>query len=540
MKRTITKILLIFSFLLVFNGFIQGRLRFIGPDPYFSFRTFPQDLRLLGSNLTLIYFTLGRRGWMGNLDVPEASPSPSYIATEEVISEDLGSTIAEASFKGTWISPSLIAVPFALEVSTFKIYPIISSQFDFFSLRSSGAAIGREEERSFLIPFSSELKQRNWSTSFGFLLSGEFGDIPFGFILNYTRFSEGQPSGFLEYTMEGRKISLNRFNWGWSTVVGCNHIFGVRSNIDAFWQDRYNQTTLSQLDLVFGADLGENKIGLRIRRIQGHQTYYEYDERVDFYREESIGNNVGKTLIRNYNVLKVSDLTEKSKLFVVLVGEVDFVRNPFTKGDTVLLDSYREDTFGAEILPFLHFDLPAGGFFRIGSSVSLFRTNYRYIDVWGGQEVYSPGWAAFDWEPWWERSSYGHWWKFTVFSEADLEVVLIRQPRLLLLMDMWTHHNFVWTSRFYGKPEPSGEGYSFRVEAERRNFLKELWMGGTFGLMFGDDFKIGIFMDFPIYYDNYRTTEIEGEGGNYFKGISDAQPRVRKPVQVWVLFSLTR
>ncbi len=276
------KLFFILIILVFFVPFLYSRLLFIGPNPYFSFATFPQDARLF-KNKTIIFLNYDKRGWMGNLDFPELSPSPTYVATEESISENFDSTMAEAGFKGTWLSPSMIFIPFMLEVSSFRIVPIVTGQWDSFKLTSSGIAIGREGDEKMLIPFSSELSQRNKTYTFGTLITTSLGEVPIGLIINYKKFSEGRPSGYLKYSFEGEEKVLSRYNWGWSTVAGCNHIFGVSTNIDAFWQDEYIDTRYSQFDMVLGADFGENKIGFRLRKQWGQESYYKYEDSINNY-----------------------------------------------------------------------------------------------------------------------------------------------------------------------------------------------------------------------------------------------------------------
>lgn len=519
-----------------FAPFLYPRLLFIGPDPYFSYRTFPQDARLF-KNKTIIFFNFDKKGWMGNLDIPELSPSPTYVDTRESVSENAGSTVATAGFEGTWFSPSFVTFPFIFRTSSFTVIPMVSLQWDSFHLTSSGTAIGYEDDEEILIPFSSELKQRNKTYSLGSLIITNFGDTPVGIIMNYTKFSEGNPTGYLIYTLQGEERTLGRYNWGWSTIHGCNHIFGVSTNIDAFWQDEYTLTTYSQFDLVVGADLGENKIGFRFRRQKGTEAYYGYENSINGYSKSKWGNNTGKTTIRNYNVLKIGDLSEKARLFVVTFVEASFTRNHFTLSGEELLDGYNEDDYEVEVLPFIHFDLPAGSFLRIGTSISITRGSFKYKEVWGSREVYSSGWANYGWEVFWERPSYGNFWRFTIFSEADLELMLSREPDLKLILNVWTHHNFVRTKKYYGWTESMGDKLQFHESAKRSSKLNEFWLSGTVGFVFGNRIKIGIFADLPIQYDNFIATEISGESG-YFKGEADVQPKVRKPAMLWGIISL--
>ncbi len=517
------------------SPFLYSRLLFIGPDPYFSFKTFPQDARYF-KNKTIIFFNYDKRGWMGNLDYPEISPSPSYIATEESVSENLGSTIATAEFKGTWFSPSVVSIPFMLKMSSVTVIPLISFRLDSFNLTSSGTAIGHEGEEYMLIPFSSELSQKNKTFSFGTLITALVGDTPIGMIVNYRRFSEGSPSGYLKYTFEGEERVLGIYNWGWSTVHGCNHIFGVPTNIDAFWQDFYTDTAYSQFDFVLGADIGENKVGFRFRRQRGTEAYYKYEDSVNDYVKSRWGNNTGRTTIRNYNVIKLGDLSDNARLFVVTFAEASFTRNHYTLNGEELLDGYRENDYEAELLPFVHVDLSKGSYIRAGTSISITRGNYKYWEVWGSREVTSSGWANYGWEQPWERSSYGNFWRFTVFSEVDLELMLSQDPALKLIMNVWTHHNYVRTKRYYGWTRSEGDNLYFYKSAERTTKLKEFWLSGTVGLMVGTRVSFGVFADLPVQYDNRLTTEINGDKG-YFKGVSDAQPKVRQPARIWAILS---
>jgi hypothetical protein len=518
---------------------LYAHLRFIGPNPYFSFSTFPQDARLFGPNSSFVFLTYTNRGWLGNLDVPQLSPAPGYIATESIIVEDFDhSTLAQAGFKGTWFSPSLIMVPFVLDIKSFRIIPLVIGQLDRFRLNSSGTAIGYEDDVSYLIPFRSELSQDNTRLSYGFLATTSIDQIPIGIKVTSENFKEGDPSGHLEYTFNNVKNMYNRFNWGWSTVLGCGHIFGPPTNIDAFWQDYYIDTRYSTLDVTIGANFKKNKAGFHFRQQKGEYGYYGYNEEQNGYEKFQWSDRVKKTMWRGYDVFKILNIG-KAELFMVGLVELDVTRNPVIYQGIELEDMYREDKYGIELLPFLHFDLPDQGFFRIGTSVSFFKSDYAYREVWGGQEVYSSGWMTFDWEQWWERSSYGDSSVFTNFSEADLELVLSSKSKLTLISHLWSHLSYITTHRYYGNTISDENGvYRFIKSAERTNTLRELWIGGTFGFQVGKKWSVGIFVDLPIHYDVFRTTEITGSEGEYFKGSSNDQPTIRKPVQLRLLVIL--
>ncbi len=510
------------------------RLLFVGPNPYFSYQTFPQDT-LLFKNKILLFLSFQRRGWMGNLDDPAASPSPTYVSTEESVSEELGGEIYTARFKGTWRAPSLVLLPYSFGAGGFTVMPMVSTKWDLFSLKAGGTAIGEEGERRFPIPFSSELSQSNSSYSLGFVGAGKVGDRTLGFLMKYTKFQEGNPRGFLRYAIGGQERELGIFNWGWSTSHGCNHIFGVSANIDSFWQDYYASTSYSQMDLVLGMDFGGNRVGFRVRRVSGDQDYFEYDSQSNTYSREKWGNTLGRLTLRSYGVWKMGEISPGAILYVVTFLETSFVRNHDKWSGEVLLDGYSENDYEAEVLPFIHFTLPRNGFLRVGTSLSLTRGYFKRAEIWGGREVYGGGWAYYGWEKRWERPSYGNYWRIVVFSEADLEIGLSRSLRALF--HLWTHHAFYFTRKFYGRTRKEGDGFRFEEEARRNSYLKEFWLSGTAGFLRQGPVSFGIFLDFPIQYDNYMSTEIKGKKG-YFKGTADPQPKIRKPVLVWALVGL--
>jgi len=101
-------------------------------------------------------------------------------------------------------------------------------------------------------------------------------------------------------------------------------------------------------------------------------------------------------------------------------------------------------------------------------------------------------------------------------------------------LDVWSHQVFAWTKRYYGDNVKNAGSYDFVKEAERKNTLRESWFGGTFGLMAGKRISLGLFLDLPVYYDKNISTEIAGTG-EMFKGRSDTQPAIRKPVSLWAL-----
>jgi len=526
-----TRIALLMGLVLQFG--LEARLRFIGPNPYYSFLTYPQDSRQLTLHSSFSFFYLRARGWMGHLDIPELSPSPTYVNTEESVEENISSgQTAQAGFKGSWISPEIMAAPCVFEFKSVRIIPLVSGKLDNFSLRSSGLAVPYENPAA-VIPFSSELAQRNGEFSLGLLAAASIRRAPVGMMLNYRRYKEGSPKGLLSFSQDGQDVRLNRFNWGWSTVQGCNHIFGSKTNIDAFWEDSYTSTEGSQLDVVLGADIGENKLGFRFRRLMEYGDEYGFSAAENRYLKDPYRRKAAKTFLRASELFKITDIHEAG-LFLCAVAEADFLRQKNLTGGTELLDSFKENAYALELLPILHFDLDRGGFFRIATSASFFWKDYGYRDVWGDQEVYSPGWAHMGWETAWERSSYGHTFSFINFTEADLELPLIEKWAFLLSLDVWSHQVFAWTKRYYGDNVKSEGAYDFVKEAERKNTLRESWFGGTFGLMAGKRISLGLFLDLPVYYDKSVSTEIAG-GGEIFKGRSDAQPAVRKPVSMWAL-----
>ncbi len=65
--------------------------------------------------------------------------------------------------------------------------------------------------------------------------------------------------------------------------------------------------------------------------------------------------------------------------------------------------------------------------------------------------------------------------------------------------------------------------------------LKESWFGGTFGLLFGHRISLGVFVDLPVYYDKSLSTEIKGEGGEFFRQLTDAQPAIPQLVGFWTM-----
>ena len=177
-------------------------------------------------------------------------------------------------------------------------------------------------------------------------------------------------------------------------------------------------------------------------------------------------------MVRSYDVIKITDIGG-AKLYLCGVLEADFVRKRDIKKDVELLDSYRENAYVFELLPFIHFNLDGGGFLRIGSSASFFWTGYKYRDIWGEQEVYSPSSAHIGWEQSWEGSSYGDQFSFINFSEANLELPAFKSWNLILSVDIWSHQVYRKTTRYYGTNIRDENVYTFHKTAERKNVLKE-------------------------------------------------------------------
>jgi len=54
-------------------------------------------------------------------------------------------------------------------------------------------------------------------------------------------------------------------------------------------------------------------------------------------------------------------------------------------------------------------------------------------------------------------------------------------------------------------------------------------------MLIGKKLSLGLFIDLPVYYDKYISTEVSGEEGDFFSGKSDAQPQIRTPVSFWAM-----
>jgi hypothetical protein len=535
MRRKLTFFLIIL-FLIPFQ--LHPRLKFIGPNPYFSYTHFPQDSRFFYPNSSIFFLSYRYPGWMGNLDDPFRSPSALYVNTEESVEENFNGTRAKASFNGSWFNAELVSAPYVYDFKGFRIIPLIGGEFDSFSLDAKGNAIAHSYEGSYwLVPFSSKVSQKNYKGNIGFLLSTSIKEFPMGFIFNYSRMEEGSPSGFIQYTQNGREIRMNRYTWGWSASSGCQKIFGTSTNIDAFWQDSYTDTRRDQLDFVFGMDFKDHKIGIRYRNLKIHGDYFSYSRTLDKYLPSDKSEKTQINVIRPYAVFSIKDFGS-TKIFGVSVIELDLLKErPVGKGGKEFLNSYNERKLTGEFLPFAHFDLERG-FLRFGTGVSFGYKWYDYTDIWGRQKVYQQSTPNFDWEMSWEQSSYGREISLISFSEMDTELLLERRMDTTLRLEIWRMLTYYRTKRFYGKNIYDGEVYNFFQTAERLNTLKEDWLGGTIGILLGKKISVGIFMDIPVFYKKSVSTEVKGKTSEYFKGFRDFQPAVREPLKFWIMVVL--
>lgn len=535
MKR---RIILISIFIIGISINLHSRLKFIGPNPYFSFTHFPQDSRLFYPKSSIFFLSYRNPGWMGNLDDPFRSPSALYVNTEESVEENFNGTRARAEFNGSWFNTELILAPYVFDFKGMRIIPLVGGQFDSFSLDAKGYAIAHSYDGNhWLVPFSSKVSQKNYSGNVGILLSTSIKEFPAGLIFNYSRIEEGNPSGFLQYSQDGREIRMNRYTWGWSASSGCQKIFGTSTNIDAFWQDSFTDSLRDQIDFVFGMDLKDHKVGLRYRKINVHGEYHSYSKALDKYLPSDISEKVTIHLFRPYAVFSIKDLGS-SKIFGVSVFEFDSLKErPVSKRGKEFLNSYNEKKLTGEFLPFAHFDI-GRGFLRFGSGVSLGYKWYDYTDIWGRQKVYQQSAAYYDWERSWEHSSFGNEISLISFSELDTELLLEKRFNSTLRLEVWRMITYYRTKRFYGNNIYDGESYNFFQTAERKNTLKEDWLGGTVGVLFGNKISVGIFMDIPVFYKKSVSTEVKGKTSEFFKGFRDFQPAVREPLKFWIMLVL--
>jgi len=352
-------------------------------------------------------------------------------------------------------------------------------------------------------------------------------------MVDYKKFIESVPEGYLNYNLYGNDYKLNMLTWGWSTTSSCSHIFGVSTNIDSFEQDEYTDTQYSNFNLVVGANIGKHKAAFRVRRITGENTYYYYNDETNVYDEGKWGNLINKTILRAYDVFPVGHIGV-GKLYVVAFLETDISKNPYTRYKKKIKAKYGENSYEVEILPFLHYDLSRGGFLRIGTSASFAYGKFKYTDIWDSEEVTLPGWVYYGWEEEWERPSYGNFLRFINFSEMNMEVRI--STNTLIISHVWTHLTFLKSKKIYGDTDyQEGEGYFFVKEAERKNFLREFWMGGMFGIRYEGPFEISLILNFPIQYDNALTTDVEGVDGRVFSGLSNPMPKIRRPVYLSII-----
>lgn len=535
MRRGMTSFLI----LLFFVPFhLHSRLKFIGPNPYFPYTHFPQDSRFFYPNSSIFFLSYRNPGWMGNLDDPFRSPSALYVNTEESVEENFNGTMAKANFSGSWFNAELFSSPYVYDFKGFRIIPLIGGELDSFFLDAKRNAIAHSYDGAYwLVPFSSKVSQKNYKGNIGALLSTSIKEFPVGFILNYSRMEEGTPSGFIQYSQDGREIRMNRYTWGWSASSGCQKIFGTSTNIDAFWQDSYTDTKRDQFDLVFGMDFKAYKIGVRYRNIKIHENYFTYSRTADKYLPSATSENTGVHVFRPYAVFPIRDLG-RTKILGVSVIELDLLRKrPVWKGGKEFLNSYNERKLTGEFLPFAHFDSERG-FLRFGTGFSFGYKWYDYTDIWGRQKVYQPSTPNYGWEMSWEHSSYGKEISIISFSELDTELLLEKKLDTTLRLEIWRMLTYYRTKRFYGKNIYDGEIYNFFQTDERLNTLKEDWLGGTIGFISGKKILVGVFMDIPVLYKKSVSTEVKGRTSEYFESFKDFQPTVREPLKFWIMLIL--
>ncbi len=465
---------------------------------------------------------------MGNLDDPELSPSPNYVATHEYVVETINGEDKKVEFNGHWLDYEMYLLLRTFSLKGFKISPLLYGKLDIFRLNAKGEAVGEDEYNEIVIPFQAKVSQNNILSGLGIIGAKEFGNSTIAFMLNVKKFSESQPDGYLNYSLSDGEHNLNLFTWGWSTTSSCSHIFNIPTNIDSFPQDEFSDTDYLKIDFVIGINSRNHKGAIRIRRISGEEKFFHYNEVENAYEKEKYGNLLGKTTLRLYDAFILKNCGDK-KLYLVALIEGDFTKNNFTKNSIKLESGYEETTIGGELLPFVHFDLKEKGFIRAGTSISIFYGNYKYTDVWGGEKVILPGWYHLGEDVWWERPSKGNFWKITNFSEINAEILLSRNSTLIF--HLWTHLTYTYFLKIFGDTLYSEEnGYFFVEEARRNNKLNEFWMGGLIGIRVNKNPELMFVLNLPIQYDNSFYTNIKTTNNVKFVSFSDALPKIRKPI----------
>ncbi len=529
----------IFSILLLIAhaSFLSANPSFtIGSNPYLTIFGFPHKLlewEVPATTIGLYYFPAP---WQGNINDPAARPSDSYTTNYQSVDfaapEDYTGT-------GDMSSYGLFGGYYDLYQLTggrvFRLWDFVASlslggEYHRMSLQASGRARGYSEDaggnRTYSVAvFDAKTENSRLAVLAAGILAGTFAELPFGLKLEAKYFFPNTVNGYFNWTKDGVSHDSGRLTWGWATV-GCGNVFGFEHRediIDTFYLDTFDVTSGLQADLQGSLRHGmfESAIRTRISRFLGDR--YDWNAaQVKYVTDPNTQVSNEKNMIRAYS--KMSFIRE-DPVNAGLLAFVEYDNNreaiiPRNAGSGFEPSSWfgKQGVF-LECNPFLNLKIGKYGYLDIGvlAELGYEPSEYkvmRWSGVAGGNvETYANSTPYEGWTQYWESYSNDHLFFFATGFEASHGLPVMRE--ISLLTSVLSQFKLTWDRKSYGDGGVSGASATYAEHYYRWNFKRELWMTGSFGVMYrpGDSWNCTVLIQFPLAYLLYATTDLRDTGG---------------------------
>ncbi len=478
---------------------IQGRIFFVGSNPYLSIFAFPQDVTALPSEFVFFYPSMQKLPWWGDVDEPTHRPNDSYTVTGENIKESSANFDHDGvirSFKnhmGICYKPNPGLVH----------YVDVMYDVNAFSNKASGILTNSDNNNT--IPFDYSITNSSHevraSSIWGFHLKG----LPVGIKLNLGLYQLGSPNQRFVFNKNDQPYETSRMVWGWATV-GCNHIFGPRSTEgDAWFQNEYSRGPLYRMDLQVGTTMSRMKWGGRFRYIFGKQ---------DQFRWQSQPSNISDTIIRNNFIgdyVKSDWATKTHDLTYRLYNNVTLKKGERYSLNTLLFLGYNAHKSKNALTENLDVEddaLEAARTFivEVNPNINIYpwKTRFAYIDaallleyaytrigntniqrVNGGDiRAYRRSTVYVDDEYSWENFSYAN--ENFVDVGVDLSMMFPlygnANSNLGLGIIHFINTKFTWLNKYFGENNVVNNDLEFEVANMRKNYRKEIWINTMLNL----------------------------------------------------------
>ncbi|MCG8696430.1 MAG: hypothetical protein MI922_00130 [Bacteroidales bacterium] len=500
----------------------------IGSNPYLTIFAYPHDLLEWPGSAVYVNYLSQKFPWQGNVDDIFDRPSESYINSYQNIefATPNGYTGDPRSVY-SWLYIDGVAKKKMLTLGGIQSTPYgkLMGELGMTSLRmnleSQGVARTDETNNYTLVPFSSEVKGRQYDYNMQLVYANKIKNLPIGAKLSIKYHTTIQPKGFLNYNREGSQHNTNHLTWGWATV-SCNHIFGYNHiNADAFFQNSYSVMKGYQVDLQASTEIkGNHKSGIRYRTMnyKGDDYNWRYDDSTSatgtYLRNENRMSQEKLDLIRVYSkarYLQKGNLDAGLLYFVQFSKHSDYSINRHEHNDRRAED--RTTEYILEVNPWFNYKFDKGyidfGLLLEGSFTRLKNTSARWNSETGTEDqyVYDNSTPYYGWSTSWENFSKGYNTFFATGCETSTSISIYKRFSAMATITLLKKYS--WKRKKYGSSSisPGSTNFEFDETHKRKLNKDETWITGGIGFTHGfGPIQSIVILQLPLAYLNEQRT----------------------------------